>query len=79
MAQILIRNLDENVVAQLKRRAGDHGRSLQSEVRNILEQAVQAPQVDMEAARALIEGIRTRLRGRPFPDSVALVREDRDR
>ena len=40
MAQVLVRQLDTNVVARLKKRAKEHGRSLQSEVKTILEEAV---------------------------------------
>jgi plasmid stability protein len=77
MAQVLVRHLDSKVVNRLKKRAKEHGRSLQSEVKTILEEAVP----DYEAAWKRIEGFRTRLRksGRKFSDSAALVREDRDR
>lgn len=79
MAQILVRDLDDETVERLKRRAREDGRSLQSEVKHILFQAAQEPTVDMEAARALVENIRKKLKGRKFPDSVELIREDRDR
>lgn len=39
MAQVLVRNLTEKVVARLKKRAEQRGRSLQAEVKEILEQA----------------------------------------
>ena len=76
MAQLLVRNLNRMVVERLRRRARRGGRSVESEVRAILEQAAQA---DMASARTLANRIRTRLRGRRFSDSAALVREDRDR
>jgi len=79
MAQILVRNLDEEVVARLKERARKEGRSLQSKVRQILEEAANSPQLDMETARKRIEKLRERFKGRKFPDSVELIREDRDR
>ena len=79
MAQILVRNLDEETVERLKRRAREDGRSLQSEVKHILSQAAQEPIVDMETARALVENIRKKFKGRKFPDSVELIREDRNR
>jgi plasmid stability protein len=37
MASLLIRNLDDAAVARLKARAQRHNRSLQGEVKNILE------------------------------------------
>ncbi|MBI5888079.1 MAG: Arc family DNA-binding protein [Deltaproteobacteria bacterium] len=79
MAQILVRDLDKETVERLKKRARDDGRSLQSEVKFILDQAAQGPTVDMEAARALVENIRKKFKGRRFPDSVKLIREDRNR
>ncbi|MEW6542560.1 MAG: Arc family DNA-binding protein [Nitrospirota bacterium] len=77
MAQVLVRQLDDKVVERLKRRAKEHGRSLQSEVKTILEEA--AP--DYEAAWRRIERFRSRLKrsGRRFSDSAELLREDRDR
>ena len=77
MAQVLVRQLDKKVVVRLKKRAKEHGRSLQSEVKTILEEAVP----DYEAAWKRIEAFRTRLRksGRAFADSADLIREDRDR
>ncbi|WP_447974453.1 FitA-like ribbon-helix-helix domain-containing protein [Nitrospira sp. Kam-Ns4a] len=77
MAQVLVRQLDDKVVERLKRRAKEHGRSLQSEVKAILEEA--AP--DYEAAWKRIERFQKRLKapGRRFTDSAELIREDRDR
>lgn len=77
MAQVLVRQLDTNVVARLKKRAKEHGRSLQSEVKTILEEAVP----DYEAAWKRIEGFRKRLgkSRRIFSDSADLIRKDRDR
>ena len=79
MAQILVRNLDEKVVDRLKKNAKQRGRSLQAEVKTILEQAANAPRADSESARKLILNIRRRFKGRDFPDSAELIREDRDR
>ena len=33
MAQFIVRNLEENVKAKLKRRADHHGRSMEAEIR----------------------------------------------
>jgi plasmid stability protein len=56
MAQIVVRNLDNVVVARLKARAKAKGRSLEAEVRRILKQSVEVAQeksskVDMATAR----------------------------
>jgi len=79
MAQILVRNLDDRIVARLKERAKKGGCSLQSEVKRILEREANSPELDMEEARKLVMKIRRGFSGRDFPDSTGLVREDRDR
>jgi plasmid stability protein len=76
MAQILVRNLNKAVVEHLKSRARRGGRSLQSEVRAILQQAAET---DLAAAGRLASRIRRSFNGRRFGDSVALIRQDRDR
>jgi plasmid stability protein len=40
MAQLVVRQLDEDVKAKLQRRARRHGRSTEAEVRDILRNAV---------------------------------------
>jgi plasmid stability protein len=40
MAQLVVRNLDEDVKEKLKQRARRHGRSTEEEVRDILRNAV---------------------------------------
>ena len=40
MAQFIVRNLEDDVKARLKRRATRHGRSMEEEVRHILRDAV---------------------------------------
>ncbi len=44
MAQILIRQLDDDVKARLRRRARRHGHSTEQEVREILSNAVRGEQ-----------------------------------
>lgn len=79
MSQILVRNLSKKIVRRLKERAKRDKRSLQSEVKSILEQAVNLLTIDMKTARKLSEQIQLRLKGRPFPPSLQLIREDRAR
>jgi plasmid stability protein len=76
MAQIIVRNLDDAVVERLKARAKANGRSLEAEVRQILEQSAK---VDMATARQMVLDMREKLKGRKFPDVVELIREDRER
>jgi len=77
MAQVLVRQLNDKVVERLKKRAKEHGRSLQSEVKTILEEAVP----DYEGAWKRIAKIRKTLEQsrRKFSDSATLIREARDR
>ena len=76
MAQILVRGLENEVVARLKGRAASHGRSLESEARSILESAAG---FTAEEARRVVDNWRMRLAGRRFSDSVELLRKDRRR
>jgi plasmid stability protein len=76
MAQVLVRDLDTVVVERLKVRARRHGRSLQGEVKAILEAA--AP-LSMSEARSLAEEWQRRLSGKIKGDSSDLIHEDRER
>jgi plasmid stability protein len=40
MAQIIVRNIEDEVKSRLRRRAARHGRSMQDEMREILRDAV---------------------------------------
>ncbi|MPZ49379.1 MAG: hypothetical protein GEU75_08805 [Dehalococcoidia bacterium] len=84
MSQILVRDLSPETVDELKQRAKQNRRSLQAEVRAILEEAAR------EAERALQRQQRTdelrqlaawsrQQHGPQTSDSVDLIREDRDR
>ena len=77
MASVLVRDLDPAVVERLKARAEENRRSLQKELKAILETA--AAQTTWAEARANIERVRERFAGRQFSDSAELIREDRDR
>jgi len=77
MPNVLVRDIDDRDLELLKRRAEACGRSLQAELKRILELAARAS--DEDAARALAERVSAALAGRPHPDSTALVREDRER
>jgi plasmid stability protein len=77
MGQILVRGLDDTVLDRLRKRAAGHNRSLEAELREILEQA--SRQVDLATARDLADRVRRKLEGRVHSDSAELIREDRDR
>lgn len=76
MARVLIRELDDEVVAKLKAQARSHGRSLEAELRGILERAASA---DLAEARSLAAEFRRRLSGRSHSDSDVSTVEDRAR
>ena len=81
MSEVLVRNLDESVVEQLKARARVNGRSLQAELKLILEQVAQAASTrpSREEYRALADRVRAALGDRLQADSAALLAEDRTR
>jgi len=81
MPEVLVRNLDEAVVEQLKARARSNGRSLQAELKLILEQSARpaSARLSRAAYRALADEVRATLGDRPQADSAALLAEDRAR
>jgi antitoxin FitA len=60
MAQLVVRNLDEDVKLRLQRRAARHGRSMEEEVRDILRDAVKN---DSRRASGLGTRIANRFKG----------------
>lgn len=77
MAEVLVRDLDALVVEKLEARAAANGRSLEAELKAILEE--QARQVTKAEARALAARIRRRISMRPQTASGTLQAEDRER
>ena len=75
MAQLLVRDVPQDVVEALKRRAAEHGRSAEAEHRLILEETLR---VGRAGFRERAAALRAELRGRIFGDSADLIREDRD-
>ncbi len=76
MPNLLIRNLPERIVKRLKARAKQNGRSLQQECRAILER--EADKYTPGEMQDVTAKWRKHFAGRIFPDSAALIREDRD-
>jgi antitoxin FitA len=76
MPDLLVRGLSERAVKRLKARAGRQGRSLQGEVRDILERAAAEPTA--AERQRILEKWRKHFAGRYFDDSTALIRQDRD-
>jgi plasmid stability protein len=77
MAQILVRGLKEQTVARLREQARENHRSLEAEVRLVLEeQAERGTRQDWIHA---LRRFRESLGDRVFEDSTQLIREDRER
>lgn len=62
MASITIRNLDDGVKKRLRRRAADHGRSLEAEAREILSASVKARPAEEETGADLFRRIHERFK-----------------
>lgn len=75
MPDVLVRGLSPAVVRRLKVQAKHKGRSLQAEVKDILEHAARIPHDIPEG----VKRVRAMLRGKRFSDSTLLIREDRER
>jgi plasmid stability protein len=76
MAQILVRGLEDELVATLKDRARANDRSLEGEVRAILKSVVDRDQRHKRAV-AEIEKLQAEFAGRTTGDSVELLHEGR--
>jgi len=76
MASLSVRNLDDDLVARLKRRAARHGHSAEAEVREILRRALSAePESSFDDLAA---ELRTLTAGRRHTPAEQLLREGRD-
>jgi plasmid stability protein len=75
MSQLLVRNVPQDVVEALKRRAAEHGLSAEAEHRIILDEVLRPRRSGFwQRAAALREATRGRISTR----SENLIRQDRD-
>lgn len=74
MTDFLLRNIDAHVLEQLKKRAGEHGRSLQAEIHDTLKRSVRLSKAE---SIAMLEELRERLPA-STRDSTEDIRADRD-
>lgn len=77
MPTLTIRNLDDDLVAALKRRARRNNRSLEAELRMLLRDA--AGERPSTSLRELADQIAALTPDVPQADSADLIRDDRDR
>ena len=82
MSTLHIADLPESLYTRIKQIARDRQRSINEEVIELLEQTTQV-QTEVRTQAEILEDIRSRRFTYPAsvraPDSVALLREDRDR
>jgi len=76
VAQVVIRNVDDEAMRRLKARAARKGVSLERELRTILTEVARADRTGFGERAA---AFRRRLAGRRHSDSTTLIRKDRDR
>jgi plasmid stability protein len=76
MASLSVRNLDNDLLARLKRRAARHGRSAEAEVREILRHTLSG-EAETDFATLAAE-LRALTAGRRHTPAEDLVREGRD-
>ena len=77
MGEIRVRNVDDQVIPELRDRARRHGRSVNAEVRDLLAGEMMRPRREAVAElRSLQEAIRAK-RGE-LPDSAPGIRVERD-
>ncbi len=75
MGQVIVRNLDDAVIAAIKSRARRKGHSLEQELRIILAQAANRTRAEK---LALVDRVRAATAPGPHPLAEDLIREDRD-
>ena len=62
MAQLVVRNLPDDVKERLRRRADRHGRSLEAEVRDILGKVPEPMPVDQQTSKKWATDLAERMR-----------------
>ena len=76
MVQVIVRNLDERVVATLRRKAELHGHSLEQELRDIVTAAARLTGPERMARARRIRAMTPP--DVPQTDSADLIRKERD-
>jgi plasmid stability protein len=78
MADVLIRNIDKNTLERLKERAASNNRSLQEELKELVEFHARP---DVEETRSRVNEILVKYKasGKSFPDSGEELSDDRNR
>lgn len=77
MGDVRVRNLDDEIVEELKARARRHGKSLESELRAVLTAEARRPRQELSKR---LQSFRDELRQQygELPDSTPFIRAERD-
>ncbi|HWB51978.1 MAG TPA: hypothetical protein VG651_22920 [Stellaceae bacterium] len=79
MGQVLIRNIDDDVLDRLRRRAAEQHKSLEQCLRDVLAAAAQPSHEELLAELDRIRAMTPpRKPGVKYPTAEELIREDRD-
>ena len=79
MPDVLVRDLESPVLAQLKKRAKKNHRSLQAELKVILIDAAEPDDVSFAEAVRFADEMRRKYAGKIIGDSTEIIREARDK
>jgi len=80
MSQLILNNIDPPLLEKLRIRAINHQRTLEEELKAILQAAIETEQAaQMKVFSEQAAKIRQTLSGQMHTDSAQLIREDRDR
>jgi plasmid stability protein len=78
MSQLVILDIEETTLEELRQRAAVHGRTAEVEAKQIIQDALQLWRATQwSQVNAIREGLAAT--GQVFTDSTVLIREDRDR
>ncbi len=76
MAQVIVRNIDDRVVATLKERAAGKGRALEQELREILTEAAKPSRAEARAEMDRCRAMTPDTHRTPAEDIIREVRDE---
>ena len=76
MAQVIVRNLDDKVVATLKERAARRGRALEHELREILTRAARPTRTELVAEMARCRAMTPKAHRTAAEDIIREIRDE---
>jgi len=78
MPDVLVRNVEDDILQELKSRAKKNGRSLQKELQMIFNSFARSGETKNLSDEETASKIKESLRGREFSDSAELLSKDRN-